>query len=480
MSKINLSKLIYIGCLSLLMTACIPSLVSKKSNDPTMPAAYFNQPEDSSKTNSADVKWKDYFTDSNLVSLIDTALLHNQDLNILLQKVSVAKNEIRARKGAYLPFVDLNAGSSVEKVGRYTRFGAVDANTDIRPNEKIPELLPNHMLYANASWEIDIWKKLRNSKKAAVLKYLASIEGKNFMITTLVSEIAENYYELLALDNQLMNIKKNIEIQKNALKIVELQKNAGMVTELAVKRFHAEVSKNQSRQYYIEQDIIETQNRINFLIGRYPQIVERKPEVFDSLSPNNILVGIPSQLLENRPDIRQAEQELSATKLDVKVAKANFYPSLKLTSALGYEAFNAKFLLSTPNSVLYNLAGGLVTPLVNRNTIKAEYLNANAKQIQAVYEYERTILNAYTEVVNQQAKIKNLATSYELKEAQVKALTQSIDISLTLFNQARADYVEVLLIQRDAMEARMELIETKKHQMHAVVHMYQMLGGGWK
>jgi outer membrane protein TolC len=197
------------------------------------------------------------------------------------------------------------------------------------------------------------------------------------------------------------------------------------------------------------------------------------------LIPAPIQAGIPSQLLQNRPDIRQAELELEGSKLDVKVARANFYPSLDISAAVGLEAFKAGYLFSKPQSVLYGLAGGLMAPVVNRNAIKAYYYSANAKQQQAVYNYERTILNAYIEVANQLSNIVNMRNSYDLRSQQVQALTQSIDISTRLFKSARADYMEVLLTQRDALESKFELIETKMQQMHAVVNIYQALGGGW-
>jgi len=196
--------------------------------------------------------------------------------------------------------------------------------------------------------------------------------------------------------------------------------------------------------------------------------------------PDNLQTGIPSQLLTNRPDIRQAELELAAAKLDVQVAKAQFYPSLGISAGVGYNAFSPTYLFHTPESVLYSLAGELVAPLINRNAIKAAYSNANAKQIQAVYNYEKTIVNAYVEVANQVSKIDNLQKSYELKSKQVDALTQSITISNDLFRNARADYMEVLLTQRDALESKFELIETRMAQMKAKVNIYQALGGGWK
>lgn len=469
-------KYVLISCGFLLFVGCASPLKERKENK-TVPAS-FNNSQDT--VNTAKMQWKEFFTDPYLEVLIDTALKNNQEYNITLQEIIIAQNEIRARKGEYLPFVGLGAAGGVDKVGEYTRNGAVEKNLNIKDGTKFPDPLTDMMFGANASWEVDIWKKLRNAKKSAVLRYLGTVEGRNFMVTNIISEIATSYYELMAFDNQLEILRQNIEIQQNALEIVKMEKQAAKVTELAVRRFEAEVLKNQSRQYHILQQIVETENRINFLIGRYPQPVQRNSQGFQSLVPAKVQTGVPSQLLQNRPDIRQAELQLAAARLDIKVARANFYPSLRITAGVGYNAFNAKYLVTSPQSLMYTLAGELVAPLVNRNAIKAYYYSATAKQIQAAYNYERTILNAYVEVANQVANINNLEQSYNLRTQQVQALTQSIEISTRLFRSARADYMEVLLTQRDAVEAKFELVETKMEQMHAMVSVYRALGGGWK
>jgi NodT family efflux transporter outer membrane factor (OMF) lipoprotein len=463
--------------ISTLFTACnVPKLVQKTENK-TMPKS-FAQSEDT--TNTSRINWQEFFSDPYLVSLIDTALVNNQELNITLQEMVIARNEARARKGEYMPFVDFGAAAGVEKIGRYTSQGANDANTDISPGKEFPEFLPDFLVGAFASWEVDIWHKMRNARKSALLRYQATVEGKNFLVTNLVAEIAYSYYELMALDNQLVILKSNIEIQKNALAIIKQEKQAARVTELAVKRFEAEVLKNRSKQFFIQQKIIEAENRINFLVGRYPQPFLRSSTVFIDLVPDTLFAGIPSQLLENRPDVRQAEQELMAAKLDIKVARANFYPALRLSAGAGFQAFNPVYFIKSPQSMLFSLAGDLVAPLVNRNAIKAEYASANARQIQAVYNYERTLLTAYIEVVNQLSRIGNLEKSFDLQTQQVAALTESIKISSNLFKSAKADYMEVLLTQRDALESKMELVETKQEQLHSMVNLYQALGGGWR
>jgi NodT family efflux transporter outer membrane factor (OMF) lipoprotein len=327
---------------------------------------------------------------------------------------------------------------------------------------------------------VDIWKKLRTAKKAAITRYLSSVEGKNFVLTNLIAEVANSYYELLALDNQLAIVKQNIDLQKNALDIIKVQKEAARVTELAVQKFQAEVLKSQSLEFEILQQIKEVENKINFLLGRYPQTITRNTGNLLNLLPAAVNSGIPSQLLANRPDIKQAELELVASKLDVKVARAEFYPSFGISAGVGFQAFKPSYLFRLPESLLYSLAGDIAGPLINRNAIKAEFFNANARQVQAMYNYERTILNAYIEVSTQLSNISNLEKSYDLKSKQVDALTRSIDISNDLFKSARADYLEVLMTQRDALESKLELIETKKDQLNAVVNVYRGLGGGWK
>lgn len=478
MFRKNINRYTGIVALMLSMSACNIPAQFKRTENRTVPQSY-GKTTDTDSVNSAKIRWNDFFKDPYLTALIDTALMNNQELNITLQEVIIARNEVKARKGEYLPFVGVKAGAGVDKVARYTNVGAMEATTDIEPGKETPEPLPDYMLGLYANWEVDVWHKLRNAKKAAASRYMSTIEGKNFVVTNLVAEVANSYYELLALDNQLAIVQKNIAIQKNALEIVKLQKQATRVTELAVRRFEAQVLKTRSLQYEIQQNIVQTENKINFLLGRYPQHINRSTGPFNELKPTIVKTGIPSQLLANRPDIKSAEMQLAACKLDVKVAKAKFYPSFDISGGVGFQAFNPTYLFKSPESMLFSLAGDLAAPLINRNAIKAEYNSANAKQVQAVYNYERTILNAYVEVANQIARIDNLEQSYDLRSKQVQALSRSIDISNDLFKSARADYMEVLLTQRDALEAKFELIETRKKQMNALVNVYRALGGGW-
>lgn len=475
----NIKRITCAGLLGLSLAAasCRVPAVDTRTENRSAPDTYAGNGDTS---NMANIQWRNFFTDKNLAALIDTALKNNQELQITLQEIAIARSEVRERKGEILPSVSLGGGIGVEKVGRYTSQGAGDATTEIKPGKEMPDPLMDYKLAIYANWEVDIWNKLRTAKKAAITRYLSSVEGRNFVLTNLVAEIANSYYELLALDNQLAIVKQNIDLQKNALEVVKIQKEATRVTELAVQKFQAEVLKSQSLEFDIQQQIKATENRINLLLGRFPQNIARTQDSFLDMLPSSIQTGIPSQLLVNRPDIKQAELDLAASKLDVQVARKEFYPSFGISAGFGVQAFNPSYLTKLPESLLYSLAADLAGPLINRNAIQAHFASANARQVQAMYNYERTIVNAVQEVSTELSNIENLSKSYTLKSQQVDALTRSIDISNDLFKNARADYLEVLMTQRDALEAKLELIETKKAQFNAVVNVYRDLGGGWK
>ncbi len=429
--------------------------------------------------NSAQLPQNAFYTDANLLGLINQALAGNQELKILGEEIQIARNETYARSGEYRPFVTLGTRLGVEKSGRHTRAGAVEDQLEVAPGRDFPDPLPDFLVATNVSWELDIWKKLRNAQRAAAMRYLGTQEGRNYTVTRLVAEVAEKYYELLALDNRLITLDKTIQLQQQSLFVAEAKKAAGQGTELAVQRFQAEVQKNLSERAIIDQEIVQVENRLNFLAGRYPQRVERFADTFIDLNLNTLNAGVPSQLLQNRADIRQAERNVAAAGLDVQVARARFYPSLTLTGGLGWNAFSSGYLFQTPESLIYGMAGELVGPLINKRAIKADYCSANAAQLQSIYSYQQTVLEAHIEVVNQISKVENFRRSIEVKKQQLASLEASVDAANKLFQGGLAEYVEVLLAQREMMEARMVLIDTKRQQLSAIVNAYQALGGGF-
>lgn len=431
-----------------------------------------------SEENSAELGVPEFFNDPVLTCLIEEALVGNQELKVLGEEIQIANNEILKRKGAYLPFWNLRAGASVMKPSAYTPQGAVESQLQPIPGTGFPNPLPNFLIGTEISWEVDIWRRLRNARDAAALRYLGTADGRNYVVTRLVSDIAQNYYSLMALDKRLENLDNIITLQEQSLKIAYALKEATRVTELPVQRFIAELRKNNSEKLIIQQEIIEAENRINFALGRYPMPVERYSEGFVDMNAPVLKLGIPSQLLRNRPDIREAERELEACGLDVKSARARFYPAFTITGDVGFEAFNPRYIFFTPDSLIGGVAGNLIAPVINRNAIAADYMTANARQLQAIVNYQKTTLEAFTEVINRVSMVENYGKSIEIKKQQLQALEKSVEVAGKLFQNARTEYIDVLFAQRDLMDARMVLIETKRQQVLAVVGTYQALGGG--
>ncbi|MEO6304324.1 MAG: TolC family protein [Bacteroidia bacterium] len=464
--------------------ACCLIIVSCKTSKPLENNAVKNIPDSFASTkdsaNSATINWKQYFTDPNLVDLIDVGLKNNLDMLSAMQRIDGARAGIRLSKGALLPNVDANFSFWQRKFGYYTMDDAGNRTTEIEPGKIVPTHLPDYYIGLQTSWEIDIWGKLRNKKKAAFARYFSTVEGKNIVITNLIADLANNYYELLSLDNELDIIQETIKLQQNAVELVTVQKQAGVANELAVKQFKAQLLNSKSLEYEVLQKITETENQINFLLGRYPQAITRDKSQLNNSLPFKTSAGVPSDLLKNRPDIRQAEFELIASKADVKAAKAAFYPSLAINGSLGLQGYKAGFLFTNPQSMAYSLLASLVTPLINRSAIKAEFKTANAMQQEALYNYQKSILNGYVEVYNEVARIKNLEKIVEFKSEQADVLTQSIETSNDLFKTGRATYIEVIMAQRGALDSKLELVDVKKRQFNAVVDIYKALGGGWK
>ena len=423
------------------------------------------------------VSRSDFFKDPYLKVLIDEALEKNQELKIAEQTILAYEAEIKAKKGEYLPFVGISTIGDSEKVGEFTRNGSVEKQLSLN-HEEFPEPLKNLKIGLSASWELDVWKKLRNQKQAAFREFLASWEAQRFLTSQLVSEISSSYYDLITLDMISINLHKYNELQSNALKTVKLLKQAGKSNELAVKRFEAELDRNQNELVKVNQEIIDLENELRFLIGN-PNLIIDRPKSFLSLPSLISTSSIETSLLLNRPDIKKAEQELEAAKLDVKSARAAFFPTIEIGGSYGREAFKRELLSLTPESLFYKLALDILSPVFNLSQLKSNLKIANVKQEQSILEYEKVSLKAYLEVSSQLWRIENLQEQLRLQEDQMHSLEEANRISTILFSSARADYLEVLLTQRESLEARNQWIDSQKELIDANIDLYKSLGGGW-
>lgn len=417
--------------------------------------------------------WRDFFQDSVLRSLIDTALQNNHDLKITLQELAIAKSAITAKQGALLPSVSANLGAGISKVGRYTAEGAGNVGTELTPGRKIPTVIPDLAPTLQMDWTIDLWGKLNSDKKSAVERYLASEAGQRAIKSQLVADVAENYYALLALDYKLLVMQQYIALQKNAVRIARIQKEADADTQLAVEKFEAELAKAQADEYVLRQSIIETENNLNLLLGRLPQPMARAKSDFLQLPMPATAHALSTQLLLQRPDVVQAEHALEAAKWDVETARKEFLPSFNLSAAVGLNAFNPKYLVKLPESLIFSALGSLTAPLINKKAIQANFSQADALQIEALYNYDKALMTAYIEMSTLQSKITNLKQLRQFKQKQDEALMRAVSAAQKLYLNNRATYLEVIDSERGQLDCKMELIDTKLQQLSTLIDMYR-------
>lgn len=480
-SIIHTLTLIAILCF---VTGCAIKTPLKTPSTITPPTSFEKVIGDEKEEEERLMSWRYIFDDSVLVSLIDTALVRNPDLLIAAQRIEMAKSVIMAKHGLMLPSVNAELGGGGRKFGDYTMDGVGNYDTNFSSNldedRKLPSpFLPDYFLGLRSSWEVDIWGKMKLQKKAAFQKFLASEKGRQLVQTDLIASIATFYYQLLALDYELGIIERNIEIQEKATEIIRIQKEGGRATELAVRQFTAQLLNTQALKVNVTQQIVEIENQINVLLGRFPQPVPRGQSIFMQNLPGNFKSGTPLQLLSRRPDIQQAQLLLEAGGAEFQAARLAFLPALNLSAHVGFNAF-AGSLWFAPGSIAYSALGGLTAPLLNRKGLKADRAYKYAEQYKAFHNYNKTVINAYQEVTTHMQALENLATMAEFKRREVSALQQAVSISNDLFLGGAASYLEIFTAQKSVLEAEIQLTETQQKQFKASIQLYRALGGGWE
>ncbi|MFN3316239.1 MAG: TolC family protein, partial [Raineya sp.] len=394
----------------ILFSACQKAFLPVKEKMPVNIVEKFG--ENSDTNTIASLSWKDFFQDDNLENLIDIALANNRDLQITLQRIEKAKLDYLVSKNELLPNLRANITASGDRFGDFTMTGVGNFDTNlsdnISPQQRVAtNLTPEFFVGLRSSWEIDVWGKIRSAKKANLARLQASQEYKNLIVTELVASIATHYYELLALNSELEIIEKNISLQEQALKIMQIQKDAGKATELAVQQSKAQLLRTKSLEFVLKNQIIEIENQVNFLLGRMPQKITISQNFLDAPLLNTLQIGLPAQMLRQRPDIRAAEWEIQAAKMDLRAAQAAFFPSLTLNAYAGYNAFRANVLFN-PASITYGILGGLTAPIFQNAYLKANRQNAVINNHQAYFNYQKTILKAFQEVATNMQMIENL------------------------------------------------------------------------
>jgi len=466
----------------LLAAGCRVAAPDAPTGAPAVPAA-FTQPT-ADTTSAGRQPWRQFFQDPALTALIDTALRQNLDLQVALQRVETARANYLARRGALLPTVSAAASASGDRYGRYTLNGVGNFDTNLSPNidgqQRIPgPVTPEFFVGLRSSWEIDIWGKLKQRRQAAYLRVLASEQGRHLVTTNVVAEAARLYYELLTADNQLAVLDRNIALQREALKLMRIQKQAGRATELAVQQFAAQVVRTESLSHEARQRVTEAETGLNQLLGRYARPITRGRPLPGQVLPERLSAGVPASALLRRPDVRQAELELQATRADVAAARAAFLPSLTLTPYVGFNSYRTSTLFD-PSSLAYGALAGLTGPLLNRAQFRADFRLATAGSYEAYYRYQQSLQTGFREVVNGLQGLENYRAAAAARQEEVALLTKAVTTSNKLFVAGYATYLEVITAQRSVLEAELSLAEARQRQLLQSVGLYRALGGGWQ
>lgn len=418
----------------------------------------------------ANMPWRSVFADQKLQTLIQRGLDQNINLKNAIQNIIQAQATLRQSKLAYLPTLSGDAN--------VTRSKQSEAGLNFPPGININTLTNTYKLSLSTSWEADVWGKLSSAKRSALAKYLGTDAAKRAVQTQLISDIATNYFSLLALDQQLVITNETL---KSRIATVETMKelkegavvNGAAVVQSEANRYAAEVSIPD-----LKRSIRETENALCILLGEAPGPIDRTTLAVQA-EPASLAIGVPAQLLQNRPDVQEAEYNFKSAFENTNLARTYFYPSFTLTASGGFSNLELKNFFD--HSVFYNLVGGLTQPIFNQGVNKARLTTAQSAQLQALNSFQQSLLVAGQEVSNalyayQTAKEKEVS-----RAKQIEALVKSVDYTQELLRYSSAtNYTDVLTSEQSLLAAKLSGVSDKLQKLQAIVSLYQALGGGWK
>ena len=406
----------------------------------------------------ADLSWRELFTDPLLQNLIDSGIANNTDLNIARLKVEEAQALLTASKLAYLPSISLTPQGTIRSVEGSSATKSYD-------------------LAASADWEIDIFGRITNAKREAKAVLEQSEAYRQAVQTQLVATIANSYYTLLMLDKQLEISRSTAEIWAENLRVMKALKEAGQTTEMAVAQIEASKLSVDASLLSLQQQIIEMENSISTLLGDVPRQIERS--TLDTQSfPDTLSVGVPLQLLQRRPDVRQSEAALAAACYVTNQAYAAFYPSITLSGSAGWTNA-AGAVITNPGQWLFSAVGSLVQPLFNRGQNVANLKVAKAQQEEALLSFRQSLLDAGTEVNNALLQWQTARQRLVLDQQQIAALQSAVRSSELLMLHSSQNYLEVLTAQQTLLEAELSAVSDRFDEIQGVINLYHALGGGY-
>ena len=412
----------------------------------------------------ANLEWWEVFQDPALQELIETALEQNDNLAIAAARVEEARARLGFVRADQFPQIDGRAGAS--------RGNRADL---IVPGAGINE---SYILAADLSWELDIWGKLRRSTEAARAELLATEDTRQTVIITLIADVASAYFLLRDLDARREIAAQTVVTREESVRINSARFEKGIAPLIDVNQAEILVADAAAEFYSIERQIVETENLLSVLLGRNPRSIVRGRSLADQPIPPAVPVGLPSELLNRRPDVRSAEQVLAAQTARIGVAEALRLPSLSLTGTLGRASDDISDL-TNGNSKLWSVGGDLLGPIFDAGKTKSNVEVERARTEQALNQYELTILQAFSEVENALAGIRNFRDESAARTKQVAAAQSAAMLSQARYDGGVTSYLEVLDSDRSLFDAALAESATRRLQLVSIVELYKALGGGW-
>lgn len=419
----------------------------------------YRQPiEQKDTTSLASLSWSEFFTDPQLQQLIETGLANNTDLGIARLKVKEAEALLMTSRLSYLPSISLNPQGTLT---------SVDGN---KPSK-------TYNLAASAEWEIDLFGKLLNSKRGAQAALEQSEAYRQAVQTQLVATIANSYYTLLMLDEQLDITRRTAETWNESVCAMKALKLAGEATEMAVAQTEAGKLSVDASVLSIERQINEMENSLSTLLGLSPQAIKRS-SLESQQFPDTLSTGIPLQLLSRRPDIRQSEAQLAIAYYATNSARAAFYPSITLSGSAGWTN-SAGAAITNPGQWLLSAIGSLVQPLFNRGKNIANLKIAKAQQEEALLSFRQSLLNAGAEVNDALVQWQTARQRIRLDEQQTVSLRSALRSSELLMQYSSQNYLEVLTARQSLLQAELTAVNDRYDKIQGVINLYHALGGGY-
>ncbi len=424
-------------------------------------------PKDSLST--ATVSWKEIFADPILQGYISKALDNNLDIRMALQNIASAEAYLKQAKAAYQPTLSVGPGYTFSTSSLNTQMGQIIGDR---------RYINQFDITASIGWEADLWGKLSAQQKAQYASYLGTVAAHQTVKSSLVSSIATAYYQLLTLDEQKNIIEQTITIRKKNLETTQALKDAGTLTEAAVQQSAALVYNAEASLISLEVQITQLENSICLLMGEPSHKIERGSLNGQSFNIHPDL-GYAASLLENRPDVKAAEYSLMNAFELTNAAKAEFYPSLKLTGSGGLQSVDIDHLFSA-KSLFASVVAGLTQPLLNKRQIRSNYEASLATKEKAYLNYRKTVLTAGKEVSDALKAYESQDKFIALKTKELEAYNKSADYSQELVNYGMANYLEVLNADVNRLNAELNIANAKYTKLQSGVELYRALGGGWR